>query len=36
MGRELVETFVAVKRFELERHRAHVSEWELEEYLHHL
>jgi glutamine synthetase len=36
MGRELVETFVAVKRFELERHRTHVSEWELEEYLHHL
>jgi glutamine synthetase len=36
MGRELVGTFVAVKRFELERHRAHVSEWELEEYLHHL
>ena len=36
MGRELVETFTAVKRFELERHRMHVSEWELEEYLHHL
>jgi glutamine synthetase len=36
LGRELVETFVAVKRFEAERHRMHVSEWELEEYLQHL
>ncbi|MFL5858999.1 MAG: glutamine synthetase, partial [Solirubrobacteraceae bacterium] len=36
MGPELVETFTAVKRFELERHRMHVSEWELEEYLRHL
>ena len=36
IGRELVDTFTAVKRFELERHRMHVSEWELEEYLHHL
>jgi glutamine synthetase len=36
LGRELVDTFVAVKRFESERHRMHVSEWELEEYLQHL
>jgi glutamine synthetase len=33
---ELVDTFVAVKRFELERHRAWVSDWEVEEYLRHL
>ena len=33
---ELVETFVTMKRFEIERHRAFVSEWELSEYLHHL
>jgi glutamine synthetase len=36
VGPEIVEPFLAMKRFELERHRAHVSEWELEEYLHHL
>jgi len=36
MGAELVETFVAVKRFETERARAFVSEWDLDEYLHHL
>ena len=28
--------FLAMKRFELERHRAWVSDWELDEYLHHL
>jgi glutamine synthetase len=28
--------FLAMKRFEIERHRAYVSEWELTEYLHHL
>jgi glutamine synthetase len=33
---KLVDTFVAVKRFELERHRAWVSDWEVEEYLRHL
>jgi glutamine synthetase len=36
MGGELVDTFVAVKRFECERHRQWVSEWDLAEYLHHL
>ena len=36
LGPEIVETFVAVKRFEIERHRAWVSDWQIAEYLHHL
>lgn len=36
LGPEIVETFLAVKRFEVERHRAWVSDWEIDEYLHHL
>jgi len=36
MGRELVETFLTMKHFESDRFRAHVSEWELDEYLRHL
>ena len=36
IGPQIVDTFVAMKRFELERHRAWVSDWELDEYLHHL
>jgi glutamine synthetase len=36
LGPEIVETFVAIKRFELERHRSWVSDWEIAEYLHHL
>jgi glutamine synthetase len=36
MGPELVSTFVAMKRFEIERYRHHVSDWDLDEYLHHL
>jgi glutamine synthetase len=36
LGREIVDTFVAVKRFEVERHRAWVSDWEIVEYLHQL
>lgn len=36
LGPEIVETFTTVKRFELERHRAWVSDWEIDEYLHHL
>jgi glutamine synthetase len=36
LGPEIVEPFVAVKRYEIERHRMHVSEWELDEYLQHL
>lgn len=36
MGPEIVDTFLAVKRFEAERHRTWVSDWEIAEYLHHL
>jgi glutamine synthetase len=36
LGPEIVETFIAVKRFEIGRHRAWVSDWEIAEYLHHL
>jgi glutamine synthetase len=36
LGEQIVETFLAVKRFEIERHRAWVSDWEIAEYLHHL
>ena len=36
LGSEIVETFLAVKRFEIGRHRAWVSDWEIAEYLHHL
>jgi glutamine synthetase len=36
LGPEIVEPFVAVKRFEAHRHRAWVSDWEIDEYLHHL
>jgi glutamine synthetase len=36
LGAEIVDTFVAMKGFELERHRAWVSDWEITEYLHHL
>ena len=36
LGPEIVTTFLAMKRFEIERHRAWVSDWEIEEYLHHL
>ena len=36
LGSEIVDTFLAVKRFEVERHRAWVSDWEIDEYLHHL
>ena len=36
LGPEIVETFLAMKGFELERHRAWVSDWEISEYLHHL
>ena len=36
LGPEIVEPFIAVKRYEIERHRMHVSEWELDEYLQHL
>jgi glutamine synthetase len=36
LGPEIVDTFLAVKCFEIERHRAWVSDWEIAEYLHHL
>jgi glutamine synthetase len=36
MGPEIVDTFVALKRFETERYRTWVSDWEIAEYLHHL
>ncbi|HEY8582705.1 MAG TPA: glutamine synthetase family protein [Capillimicrobium sp.] len=36
LGPEIVEAFLAVKRFECERHRAWVSDWEIDEYLAHL
>jgi glutamine synthetase len=36
LGPEIVETFLAVKRFEIGRHRGWVSDWEIAEYLHHL
>ncbi len=35
-GSELVETFLAMKRFEIERYRRHTSDWDLAEYMHHL
>ena len=36
LGPQIVQTFLAVKRFEIDRHRAWVSDWEIAEYLHHL
>ena len=36
VGVEIVDTFVTMKRFEVDRHRQHVSEWELTEYMRHL
>jgi len=36
VGEELIETFLTIKRFELERHRQHVSDWDVDEYMHHL
>jgi glutamine synthetase len=36
LGPQIVKTFLAVKRFEIERHRAWVSDWEIAEYMHHL
>jgi glutamine synthetase len=36
LGPQIVDTFLAVKRFEIERHRAWVSDWEIAEYLPHL
>ncbi len=36
VGLEIVDTFLAMKRFEVERYRLHVSDWDLDEYMHHL
>jgi glutamine synthetase len=36
LGPQIVDTFLAIKRFELDRHRQWVSDWEIDEYLHHL
>ena len=36
VGPEIVDTFLAMKRFELERYRQHVSDWDLAEYMRHL
>jgi len=36
IGAAIVEPFLAMKRFEVERHRGWVSDWERDEYLHHL
>ena len=36
VGAETVDTFLAMKGFELERFRAHTTDWELNEYMHHL
>ncbi len=36
VGAEIVDTFVTMKRFEVDRHRQHVSDWDLTEYMRHL
>jgi glutamine synthetase len=36
IGPQIIDTFLAMKRFESERHRTWVSDWEITEYLHHL
>ena len=36
MGAQLVDTFLSIKRYELERYHRHVSDWDLAEYAHHL
>ena len=36
LGAEIIDTFLTVKHFELDRYRAWVSDWEVAEYLHHL
>jgi glutamine synthetase len=36
VGADIIETFVAVKGYEVVRHSQHVSDWEIDEYLHHL
>jgi glutamine synthetase len=36
LGPPIVDTFLTVKRFEVQRHREWVSDWDIAEYIHHL
>ncbi len=36
VGAEIVDTFVTMKRFEVERCHQHTSDWDIAEYMHHL
>jgi glutamine synthetase len=36
LGTALIDTFLSIKRYELERYHRHVSEWDIAEYAHHL
>jgi glutamine synthetase len=36
IGEVMIDTFLAMKRFEIQRHREWVSDWEIAEYAHHL
>jgi glutamine synthetase len=36
LGAPIVDTFLTVKRFEIQRHREWVSDWDIAEYIHHL
>jgi glutamine synthetase len=36
LGAPIVDTFLTVKRFEVQRHREWVSDWDIAEYIHHL
>jgi glutamine synthetase len=36
IGSEIVDTFLTMKRFEVERYRQHTSDWDIAEYMHHL
>jgi glutamine synthetase len=36
LGGPIVDTFLTVKRFEVQRHREWVSDWDIAEYIHHL
>ena len=36
IGADIIDTFAALKGYEVERYNQHVSDWDLDEYLHHL
>jgi glutamine synthetase len=36
MGEELVSTFLEIKRYEVDRYRRYVTDWDFAEYAHHL